>query len=93
VRYNVIEDQNLFGNIPAITPSDLLLKTLDYNVPLAIAIGTEKARSEFIIANVLLEVRRILNNKIGLFSGTNLDVDKEKGLTGYCDFILIGVTH
>ena len=85
---NVIEDQNLFGNVPAITPSDLLLKTLEYNVPLAIAIGTEKARSEFIIANVLLEVRRILNNKISIFSGTNLDVNKEKGLTGYCDFIL-----
>jgi hypothetical protein len=52
------------------------------------AIGTEKAKSELIISNVLLEVRKILNNKISCFSGVILDVDKEKGLSGFCDFII-----
>ena len=51
-------------------------------------VGTEKARSELIIANILLEVRKILNNQISLFSGVIFDVDKEKGLTGFCDFII-----
>lgn len=85
---NLIENQSLFNNIPEITTSDYLIQTLEYNVPLAIAINTEKARSEFIIANILLEVKRLLNNTISLFSGVNLEVDKEKGLTGFCDFII-----
>ncbi len=57
-------------------------------VPLALAMGTEKARSELIIVNVLLEVKRLLSNQISLFSGINLDIDKEKGLTGFCDFVI-----
>ena len=85
---NVVEDQDLFSRISEIQISEYLSVTLNYNVPLAMAVGTEKARSEFIIANILLELRKILHNKISLFSGIILDVDKEKGLTGFCDFII-----
>ena len=85
---NLIENEDLFSKIPEIQISDFLLNMLDYNVPLAMAIGTEKARSEFIIAHVLLEIRKMLSNKISLFSGVALDVDKEKGLTGFCDFVI-----
>jgi len=81
LNVNVIEDRDLFSCIQEIQISDYLLATLKYNVPLAMAVGTEKIRSELIIANVLLEVRRILGNKISFFSGVNLDVDKEKSLT------------
>ncbi len=88
LNVNVIEDRDLFSCIQEIQISDYLLTTLKYNVPLAMAVGTEKIRSELIIANVLLEVRRILDNKISFFSGVNLDVDKEKSLTGFCDFII-----
>lgn len=85
---NVVENRDLFSGIPEIPISEYLSTTLSYNVPLAMAVGTEKVRSELIIANVLLEVRRILDNKISFFSGVNLDVDKEKNLTGFCDFII-----
>jgi hypothetical protein len=85
---NVIEDKDLFSKIPETQISEYLSTTLSYNVPLAMAVGTEKARSEFIIANVLLEVRKILDNKISLFSGIIMDVDREKGLTGFCDFMI-----
>jgi len=88
LNVNVIEDRDLFSYIQEIQISDYLLATLKYNVPLAMAVGTEKIRSELIIANVLLEVRRILGNKISFFSGVNLDVDKGKSLTGFCDFII-----
>jgi len=71
----VIEDRDLFSYTQEIQISDYLLTTLKYNVPLATAVGTKKIRSELIIANVLLEVRRILDNKISFFSGVNLDVD------------------
>jgi hypothetical protein len=84
----LIEDQDLFSAIPEISISELLATTLKYNVPLALAIGTEKARSELIIANILLETRRLLDNQISLFSGVIFDVDKDKGLAGFCDFII-----
>lgn len=41
-----------------------------------------------IITPILLEVRRRTNYSISLFSGTDFDVDAEKGLNGYCDFII-----
>lgn len=44
------------------------------NVPLAQAIGTEKAKSELIIINIILELKRQRN--IGLFSGIEFNIDK-----------------
>lgn len=41
-----------------------------------------------IISPVLLEVRRQAHGRISLFSGTEFNVDDEKGLVGYCDYIL-----
>lgn len=52
------------------------------------AVGTEKFKSELIISNILLEVRRIFNDQVSLFSGINLDVDKQRELNGFCDFII-----
>jgi len=63
-------------------------KYLENNIPLALAIGTEKAKSEMLIAPILIEVRRILNNQISLFSGIDFNVDGEKGLNGFCDFLI-----
>ena len=54
----------------------------------AIAVDTEKARSEVIINPVLLEVRRILNSSISVFSGEEFNVDATVGLNGVCDFLL-----
>lgn len=84
----VDEAQNLFTDIPAVQPSEILTVILQDYIPLATAIGTEKARSEFLIAPILSEVRRQLNNQISLFSGTDFNVDAEKGLLGYCDFLI-----
>jgi hypothetical protein len=64
------------------------LKYLQNNIPLAQAIGTEKAKSEMIIAPVLIEVRRLLNNQVSLFSGVDFNVDIDQGLNGFCDFII-----
>ncbi len=84
-----IEDQvDLFTDINAVTPTNLLQTIIAENLPLAIAISTEKARSELLIMPILLEVRRQLNQTISLFSGTEFNVDSSQGLNGYCDFIL-----
>ncbi len=82
------EKEGLFADTPAATVSPLFQEILQENVPLARAINTEKARSELIIANVLVEVRKILKHQISLFSGIEFNVDKEKGLNGFCDFII-----
>ncbi|NEO66184.1 MAG: hypothetical protein F6J98_39705 [Moorea sp. SIO4G2] len=86
-----VEDQSLFSNTEELEISDYLAQTLKRNVPLALAINTEKARSELIIINILLEVKeKSYDQKISLFSGIDFNVDKEKGLTGFCDYIISG---
>ena len=84
----IIEDEDLFSQIQEVGISRALAENLEFKVPLALAINTEKARSELIISEILIEVKRVLKNAISIFSGINLDVDKEKNLNGYCDFIL-----
>lgn len=84
----VNETRNLFAHVEPVTLSDFLKQALSEYVPLATAINTEKARSEWIIAPVMAEVRRQALNQISLFSGSAFDVDQERGLSGYCDFIL-----
>lgn len=84
----IFEKFGIFAEIPEANLSDLLLETLRYNVPLALAINSEKSRSEMIISPILLELRRQLENRISLFSGKEFNVDSEKGLIGYCDFLI-----
>ena len=85
---HVQEEGVLFTTIAPVTISDLLHQTLAENVPVALDISTEKARSEFIIAPVLMEVRRQLHARISLFSGVEFNVDIAQGLRGVCDFLL-----
>ncbi len=82
------EESDLFAPVEAVQPSQPLATTLEETVELALAINTEKARSEMIITPMLLEVRRRANYQISLFSGSDFNVDFEKGLNGYCDFII-----
>ena len=82
------EETNLFADTPTVEPSELLVAILKTNLSLALAINSAKARSEMIIAPILIEVRSRFDNQIGLFSGTDFNVDVEQGLTGVCDFLL-----
>jgi len=85
----VLEEQhNLFGIVPEVIPGDFLCAILDENVPLALALSTEKARSELMIAPVLVEVRKLAHRQISLFSGADFPVDATQGLTGVCDFLI-----
>lgn len=82
------EQKNLFASIGSVTLSPILKEILAENIPLAAAINTEKARSELIISPILVELRKVLKHNISLFSGIEFNVDKEKGLNGFCDFII-----
>lgn len=83
-----LSESDLFADIPTLQLRPDFVAFIHDGTELALAIHTEKARSEFIIAPVLFELRRSLGIKFGLFSGVELDVDAARGLNGYCDFIL-----
>jgi hypothetical protein len=85
---HINEEMDLFANIEPIQISEKLKNSLEETTELALAINTEKARSEMIITPILLEVRRRANSQISLFSGSDFNVDLEKGLNGYCDFVI-----
>jgi hypothetical protein len=82
------QDEDLFVKVPAVPVSPLLRAVLDEYVPLATAIHTDKARSEFIVAPLLAEVRKVAKQRISLFSGVEFNVEPAQGLNGTCDFIL-----
>jgi hypothetical protein len=81
-------NNRLFENSLPIQPSKWLNETLNLSLDFALKSGSEKARSEFIVAPILLEMERINDQKFAIYSGKNLDADKDRGLTGECDFIL-----
>ena len=79
---------NVFGTIAPKEIPELLAEILHENIPLALSVSTEKARSEFIVAPFLVAIRKELHQRISLFSGVEFNVDFEKGLNGVCDFMI-----
>lgn len=53
-----------------------------------LALVSEKARSEFIVAPLLLAVRESAGETVSILSGQRLDVDAARKLQGECDFLL-----
>ena len=84
----LVEKAGIFAKIPEVKTSEMLEKVLEYNVPLALAVASEKARSEMIIAPILIELKQQLSDNISLFSGKDFTVDMERGLNGFCDFLI-----
>lgn len=83
-----VEGPRFLPQITPIDPSATLIDFLANSLPVAVATGSEKARSEMIITPVLLEVRKILQQNISLFSGEDFTVDYESGLNGICDYLI-----
>jgi len=79
-------DHALFPTVGNLEPSAWLRYALEKGKDLAV--WSEKARSEFIVAPILMVCREILEEKIHIFSGVWLDAAAEQGLKGECDFIL-----
>jgi len=82
------QDDSFLASVSPISPSSYLKEFLERSLPLAVAIGTEKARAELLISPLLLEVREILHRKVSVFSGTDFTVDPALGLNGTCDFLI-----
>ena len=83
-----VEDADLLGSTAPFPIRPEIADFVRDGIMLALAISTGKAKSEFIIAPVLLELRRTVEPKFTLFSGVEWEVDRDRGLNGFCDFIL-----
>ena len=81
-------NEDLFAAIPPQPVSAWLQQSLADGVPFALIQGSEKARSEFIIAPVMLELKRQAHEQINIFSGMDFSVAPEQGLNGICDFVI-----
>lgn len=82
------DTQNLFADVEPVPLDAFVREYLARSIPLAVAIGTEKAKSELIVAPMLLELKTRLADQMSLFSGVEFSVDVSRGLHGVCDFII-----
>ncbi len=77
----------LFADAPPAQLSDWLRQTLAKQTDTALQSGSEKARSELLITPILVEVFEQSRNHANFFSGIEFNVDKKRGLAGFCDFL------
>jgi hypothetical protein len=80
---------NLFPDLQPVPPPAWLQEQLARGTQgIQLSLISEKSRSEFIVAPILLAGRELSGNRFAISSGQRLDVDASIGLTGECDFIL-----
>ncbi len=83
----LVEGGSFLPPYQTVLPSSYLEEFITKHLQLAIALNTEKARSELIICPLLLAVKEALP-QISFFSGEEFNVDPALGLNGVCDYIL-----
>lgn len=87
-QLSIDEGVDLCSHAPLVPVSAWLTETLQETLSLALAINTEKVRSELLIAPILVELRKQTGRTISLFSGVEFTVDAAQGLNGICDYII-----
>ena len=89
-KFGVVQafQSDLFAGVAPQAASEHLLQTLSSGISFALIQGSEKARSEFIIAPVMIELWRLASDSISIFSGMDFTVAPEQGLNGVCDFVI-----
>lgn len=83
-----VERENIFLNkdITLLPPSDWL--TISVERGYKMGFESEKERSERLISPILTELSYINQEKITIYSGHDLDADKDKGLKGETDYLI-----
>ncbi len=82
-----VKDAPFCEEIAPAEPSPVMASILAEWFPIAQAARTEKALSELLVSPVLLEARKLANRQVQLFSGEEFEVDRDRGLNGFCDFL------
>lgn len=84
----ITEGRDLFAGTPEADVPPALTDLLARYLPLALNLNTEKARSELLIAPLLVELKLRHADRLAVFSGLDFNVDADAGLNGRCDYIL-----
>ncbi len=82
------QDTDLFADAAPVPPSDELRKWLDRFAVLALGLGSDMSRSVYLLGPIFGEIMRRASTPVLVFSGVTLDVDKDRGLTGVCDYLM-----
>ncbi len=90
-----ITDERFCESLPLVEPQPSMLDIFNQSFLLAEVARTEKAKSELLVSPILVEARRLTNERVQLFSGEEFDVDsptgtlceRDRGLNGFCDFL------
>ena len=82
------DEPDLMAEVPPVEPAPFLKAVLAEFVPIAVAVGTERARTEMALAPFLACVRAQFGHRFNLFSGVEFPADPPSGLTGFCDILL-----
>jgi hypothetical protein len=75
-------------SLPSVSLEPEFLNIFDRYLSLGQKARSEKARSELIVSPVLVELLHLADHQIQLFSGEEFNVDRKRGLNGFCDFLL-----
>jgi hypothetical protein len=79
-----VEEQGFLGDVAPVSPGPKLTAALEL-LRGALVLGSEKSRSEMLIAPILSEAASRTHTR--LFSGESFDVDAKSGLNGVVDFL------
>jgi hypothetical protein len=82
----------LFEGIDRIEPSGFLRSWLDDLAGIALGIGSDNARSVYLIAPMLAEVMHRSGGAVKVLPGAAFDVDPPQGLEGLCDYLIVQST-
>jgi hypothetical protein len=82
-----LSDRPFCESISSVEPQAIVLDILKQWLPIAEAARTEKAKSELLVSPILIEARRLASERVQIFSGEEFNVDRERGLNGFCDFL------
>ena len=87
-RFDLRLTSNRFCELfPICEPQSEFLTIFDESFSLAEVAKSEKAKSELLVSPILVQARRLVDRQVQLFSGEEFNVDQEKGLNGFCDFL------
>ncbi|MBY0513018.1 MAG: hypothetical protein K2P78_03795 [Gemmataceae bacterium] len=82
------EGIDLFPAVAQLEPSETLRAWLAEFVPVGLGLGSERGRGETIIFPILAEAKRRSPQPVTIAPGVTFEVDRARGLTGVCDYLL-----
>jgi hypothetical protein len=82
-----IINERFCDSLPIVEPQPEFTIVFSDLFELAEGARTEKAKSELLVTPILAQATKLSGGRVKLFSGEEFNVDQERGLNGFCDFL------